>query len=481
MNVYTKEVMQAPDYKSKSSIRERLGHYPRKHIIAMVLLGACLVGVFSLGPNKIAQDQAAEITGAEVTSAEVSLTASPTSLPVIEEGQMLSKAEDPIAPQVVPPKPKENWLNVTVTSGDTLSSLFQRAGLSDRKLLNFMASNKNTKKLTRIHPGQTLDFLLADDELQALRFQENKLNSQLFERREGSFTHTAEQRVPDVRITHRQATINDSLFLAGSQAGLDDNLIMELANIFGWDIDFALDIRKGDAFKVVYEEQFLDGKKYSNGNILSAEFSNRGNTYRALRYTDSKGATHYYTPEGATMRKEFLRTPVDLARISSHFNLKRKHPVLNKIRAHKGTDYAASRGTPIKSVGDGKVIHAGRKGGYGNVVIIQHGQTYKTLYAHMSKFGRGIRRGTTVNQGQTIGYVGSTGLATGPHLHYEFYVNGAVRNPVTVKLPKAKSIPNSEKKRFFAQTKPALALLSNIGKSGSTLMAKAPSPETESL
>jgi len=178
-----------------------------------------------------------------------------------------------------------------------------------------------------------------------------------------------------------------------------------------------------------------------------------------FRYEDSDGRVQYYTPEGRTMRKAFLRTPIDFARISSHFNLRRKHPVLNKIRAHKGTDYAASHGTPIKAAGDGKVVFAGRKGGYGNVVIIQHGQTYKTLYAHISKFRKGIRSGKRVKQGQTIAYVGSTGLATGPHLHYEFYVNGAVRNPVTVKLPNARPIAKSELARFTANIQPLIAQL----------------------
>ncbi len=219
-------------------------------------------------------------------------------------------------------------------------------------------------------------------------------------------------------------------------------------------MDFALDIRKGDSFSVVYEEEYLDGNKYQDGNILAARFTNQGRTFTALRYTDSKGNTGYFTPEGRSMRKAFLRTPVEFARISSHFNLKRRHPVLHRIRAHKGTDYAAPRGTPIRSAGDGKIIHAGRKGGYGNVVIIKHGNRYTTLYAHMKGFSRGIKRGRYVKQGQTIGYVGSSGLATGPHLHYEFRVNGAPKDPVRVKLPQAEPIKRSERARFeeFAKT-----------------------------
>ena len=185
--------------------------------------------------------------------------------------------------------------------------------------------------------------------------------------------------------------INNSLFLAGQNAGMSDKLIMSLAQIFGWDIDFALDIRGGDSFTILYEELYLDGEKVGDGNIIAAEFVNNKNTYRAYRYTDSNGKTEYYSPDGKSMRKPFLRTPVNLARISSYFNLRRRHPILNKIRAHKGVDYAASTGTPIMASGDGKVVYRGNKGGYGKTIILQHNYTYTTLYAHMLKYARGYR------------------------------------------------------------------------------------------
>ncbi|KPK40462.1 MAG: peptidase M23, partial [Gammaproteobacteria bacterium SG8_47] len=235
---------------------------------------------------------------------------------------------------------------------------------------------------------------------------------------------------------------------AGQRAGLSDNLIMELAAIFGWDVDFALDIREGDEFAVIYEEHFLDGEKLRDGAIIGAEFVNQGQRYQAVRYTDPEGRGDYFTPDGMSMRKAFLRTPVEFSRISSRFGT-RKHPVLNKFRAHKGVDYAAPQGTPIKAAGDGKVIFAGTKGGYGRTAIIQHGGRYSTLYAHMSKFARGVRSGKYVRQGQTIGYVGSSGLATGPHLHYEFRVNGVHRNPLTVKLPEAAPISAALKSDFI--------------------------------
>lgn len=347
----------------------------------------------------------------------------------------------------------------TVKSGDNLSLIFKRAGLNDRVMMEVLAAEQG-KKLASLYPGHQLKFTFDDaGTLQNLTYIKDRLSSFSYSRGEQGFTYQESNREPDVKLAMRSGTITESLFLAGKEAQLDDRLVMELAGIFGWDIDFAMDIRQGDSFRVVYEESFLDGDKIGSGNIVAAQFTNQNRTYRAVRYEDAKGTVQYYTPTGDTMRKEFLRTPIDFARISSHFNLKRKHPVLNKIRAHKGTDYAASRGTPIKAAGDGKVIYAGKKGGYGNVVIIQHGQTYKTLYAHISKFRKGIRTGVRVKQGQTIAYVGSTGLATGPHLHYEFYVNGAVRNPVTVQLPKAQAIPQEELQRFFRYTQPLLAEL----------------------
>jgi murein DD-endopeptidase MepM/ murein hydrolase activator NlpD len=247
--------------------------------------------------------------------------------------------------------------------------------------------------------------------------------------------------------------------MSAQDAGLSDNLTMEIANIFGWDIDFALDIRKGDAFTVLYEELYLDGEKIDDGNILAAEFVNNGRTYQAVRYTDAGGHTDYYSLDGKSMRKQFLRTPVSIARISSRFNLKRKHPILNKIRAHKGVDYAAARGTPIKATANGRIVHRGKKGGYGNTIIIQHGSKYSTLYAHLSKYRGGLKKGSRVKQGQEIGYVGSSGLATGPHLHYELRVNGVHRDPLRVKLPGAEPLDRKYLDDFMTQANTLLARL----------------------
>jgi murein DD-endopeptidase MepM/ murein hydrolase activator NlpD len=254
-------------------------------------------------------------------------------------------------------------------------------------------------------------------------------------------------------------TINDSLFLSATKAGLSERFTMELAHLFGWDIDFALDIRKGDSFSVLFNEHFLDGEKIQNGQILAAEFTNQGKLYESIYFTDQSGKGDYYSSDGYSKRKAFLRTPVAFSRISSRFSKSRKHPVLKRTRAHKGVDYAAPRGTPIKSSGDGKVSFIGRKGGYGKVIQIQHGSKYKTVYGHMSSFNKKLKRGSRVKQGQVIGYVGSTGVATGPHLHYEFRVNGVHRNPLTVSLPKANPINKKYRVNFLQYSENILSSL----------------------
>jgi murein DD-endopeptidase MepM/ murein hydrolase activator NlpD len=263
----------------------------------------------------------------------------------------------------------------------------------------------------------------------------------------------------EARPRHASAIIKDSLFQTGIEAGLSENLIMELAQLFGWDIDFALDIRSGDRFTLLYEELYRDGERLRDGRILAAEFVNQGRSVQAVLFTRSDGESDYYSPDGKSMRKAFLRAPVDFRRISSRFQRERWHPVLGVKRPHRGVDYAAAIGTPIKAAGDGRITHRGTKGGYGKTIILQHGATYSTLYAHMSRYAKSTQVGKRVRQGQIIGYVGKTGLATGPHLHYEFRVNGVHRNPLTVKLPSADPLPKRYRAEFEAHATPLLAQL----------------------
>ncbi len=366
-------------------------------------------------------------------------------------------------PQSDAQQPEGAWHTVTVRRGDSMAAIFQRLHLSARELHDIMALGRQTETLRRIHPGETLRLRIGSDGRLLELVDETDLTHGLkVWRVDEGFRAKAVSRAPEHRVAYATGTIDSSLFNAAQDAGLSDNLTMELAGIFGWDIDFALNIRRGDHFTVVYDQLYLDGKKIGNGDILAAEFVNQGQVYRAVRYEKPNGTADYYTPDGKSMRKEFLRTPVAFTRISSRFSLGRYHPILNRIRAHKGVDYAAPTGTPIKATGDGRIVFRGRKGGYGNVVILDHGRGYSTLYGHMSRFARGERVGTRVRQGQVIGYVGMTGLATGPHLHYEFRIHGVHRNPLKVKLPDAAPIEARYRQDFHKHSRPLLAQLDVI-------------------
>ncbi len=363
--------------------------------------------------------------------------------------------------------PPGRWYTAKVQRGDNLSLIFKRRGLSARQLQQILSLGEDTRRiLKRLYPGDVLRLKIDDEgRLQQLVYDYDDTRTLEITRQDEAFAARLIEREAERRISHASGIINDSLFLAAQRAGLSDNITMELAAIFGWDIDFSLDIRKGDSFTVIYEELYLDGEKLRDGEILAAEFINRGKVHRAIRFTDAGGRTDYYSPDGKSMRKAFLRSPVAFTRVSSRFSLGRKHPILNKIRAHKGVDYAAPRGTPVKATGDGRIVHRGTKGGYGKTVIIEHGSRYHTLYAHLSRYARGIRTGRRVRQGQVIGYVGSTGLATGPHLHYEFRINGVHRNPLTVRLPDAAPLPRRYLAEFTASAKPYLAQLDLLRRS----------------
>ncbi len=272
------------------------------------------------------------------------------------------------------------------------------------------------------------------------------------------------------KINTAHVSIETSLFLDGLEAGLSKELILQLADIFAWDIDFATNLHPGDQFTIVYGKKMVDGKETNNDEIIAAEFINQGVSYAAVRYINETGIASYYTPDGQSMQRAFLSTPVDFAEISSPFDMHRKHPILNRIRAHKGVDYAARTGTPVKTTGDGIVTFSGRKGAYGQVVIIQHNDRYETLYAHMSDFKKGLQVGNHVKQGDVIGYVGQTGLATGPHLHYEFHVDGIYRDPEAVKIPHSMPISNALLNDFNAQTQPFFVQLNQT--KAKSLLAK---------
>lgn len=360
-----------------------------------------------------------------------------------------------------------------VRNGDNLSLIFDRVGLSPQDVYRVSNSGDDARILTRLYPGYQLAFNITDDNtLQALEVILNPKESYLFNLGEDQRYRVEHQvREPDLVPVFKEATIADSLFLAAQRGGISAGVTMEIAGIFGGVIDFLLDTRAGDTFNVIYEEQYIDGEFISNGNIQVAQYTNQGETYTAIRYENLAGEVDFYNPQGESMRKAFLRNPVDFTRISSNFTLSRRHPILNTIRAHKGTDYAAPTGTPVVAAGDGRITWASRNGSFGNLVVIQHGDRFETKYAHLSQFARTARVGARVRQGDVIGYVGMTGGATGPHLHYEFLVDGVHRNPRTVHemLPKAESVPAEEMDRFRQHSQIILAQLNAHTSSNQTL------------
>ena len=358
------------------------------------------------------------------------------------------------------PELEDNWIYYTVESNDNLSSIFIKAGLSHTDVYYVNHATTEQKTFSKLQPGQKFSFLIRDNFLIKVKYFISPLKSILLSRLDKtSYNLETLERTPVIVEKRIEGVINSSLSNDANNAGLSSNLTHKFADIFAWDVDFSQDIQPGDKFKAVYEEKTIDGSKIADGNIIAGQFDTGGKQLIGIFYKDSEGSEGFYTPQGTSMRKAFLRMPVDFARISSKFNPKRRHPIYNTIRAHNGVDYAAKTGTPIKASGNGKITHIGRKGGYGRTIIIKHGESIDTLYAHMSAYNKNLKVGSRVSQGDTIGYIGSSGAATGPHLHYEFRVNGIHKNPLTVKLPKALPLKEEELEKFKVVAALALAKL----------------------
>ncbi len=338
--------------------------------------------------------------------------------------------------------------------GESARDLFKKLGSSEAHKI--VSANENKTRFTIISTDSPREFKgFSSSRLGFAGFSH-------FGRRFNRYTHKFNM----MQLASTQGTVEHSLAAACKTAGVSNDLMDQLTQIFAWDIDFATNLRNGDKFTLVYERGGFNGQD----DIVAAEFTNRGKTYKAVRYIDKDGFANYYTPEGHALQKAFLTTPVDFARISSHFDMHRRHPVLNRIRAHKGVDYAARTGTPVKATGNGQVTFLGRKGGYGQVIILQHGDRYETVYAHLSAYKSGLSEGSTIRQGEIIGYVGQTGLATGPHLHYEFRIDGVHQNPLTAQASNSIPVKATELAEFKAQTQDPIAKL-NIVKANS-LFAK---------
>lgn len=473
-----------PSSKQNAIFSDTAGYFSRYRYIALfILLG---IMVFSLSgfinfdniETKALQSNIIDLPGlpavkqvktslhTEFKTALIDKTLPTQTRNSIEEE--VTAREQAYVPDDAPVAPNFDWKEIIVKSGDNLSLIFPRVGLTARDVYNVTQLNKaSIEPLISLKPGQVIHLATLPNEehgrsLEALKIILNPLETFLINKSETGYEADMITREVNIRRQHVSGKIENSLFLSGIDAGLSNKIVMEMAFIFGWDIDFALDLRKGDQFKLIYDEHYLDGEKIGDGEILSAEFINRGRTHRAVRYTYKNGDSDYFSPDGNSMRKTFNRTPVPLSRISSRFNPNRKHPVLHTNRPHRGVDYAARTGTPILATGDGKVAFKGTKGGYGRTVILSHIGKYTTLYAHMSRYKKGLRTGQRIKQGQIIGYIGSSGLATGPHLHYEFRVNGVHRNPLTVALPKAQPLPKKYLADFKVQAAPFLAQLDTL-------------------
>ncbi|MBC6905380.1 peptidase M23 [Saccharophagus sp. K07] len=428
-----------------------LSFFPKMHLVVAGALVSALVAMTTMPADKN-------------TSQRYSLA-----LPDLEQSFSSESFSEPLeAPlswaELETDAPKTRQEELVVKSGDSLSTLFQRAGLSDKDMYELVNSRSEGKRLAKLYPGHRLVFTFGEDKkLISLTRHFDALNSEVFTAQQtGGYEYTKIEKKPEIKVAVRTGIIQSSLYKAGLDAGLNEDLIMSFAGIFGWDIDFALDIRKGDSFRILYEEKFFEGERLGTGAILAAEFVNQGTAYQAVRYVNREGEVQYYSPTGKAMRKAFLRAPVDFRRISSNFNPRRLHPITKTVRPHRGTDYAADRGTPVWASGDGKVITSGYTEANGNYVVIQHGADIQTKYLHLHK--RNVKAGERVRQGQVIGVVGSTGYSTAPHLHYEFLLNGVHRDPRTIvqQLPKSVSVPSNELERFYAQTQPLIVQLNQV-------------------
>lgn len=410
---------------------------PRNHILLGTSFAVVLISTLLLAPEQSAH-------GDRIRT----ISSTPNLLPAIEH--------TPVIPENLT---EGMWTELEVQSGDNLSALFTKVGLKAQDMYRVLNSSDEAKILNTLYPGYQLSFQIPEPgKLAQLKVLKSPLEGYVFTLDQDNYVVETITRTADIVPAFKEGNIVDSLFMAGQRAQIPAIAIMDMADIFGGVIDFILDPRAGDSFSILYEEKYLDGQYISNGDIIAAQFINQGKQYTAVRYINEEGQVGYFNTEGESMRKAFLRTPLDVFRISSNFNLQRKHPILNTIRAHRGTDYAAPRGTPVRATADGTVTWAARSGSFGKLIVIQHDGEFETKYAHLNDYGAGIKKGARVRQGEVIGYVGTTGSSTGPHLHYEFLVNGVHKDPRTMleQMPKTFSIDASEMPRFRAQTEEIL-------------------------
>jgi len=352
------------------------------------------------------------------------------------------------------------WREDHIRRGDTIGSVLARLGVDDPAALLFLRTNPSARPLYQLRPGKPLSVETdGEGRLISLRFVTGD-GERLTIARHGDELAAQTTAAPvEIRWEMAAGEIRSSLFGAADAAGLPDSVTLQMADVFAGDIDFYQDLRRGDRFSVVYEMRYIDGEPVGAGRIVAAEFDNRGRAIRALLWRGDDGREDYFTDDGAPLRKAFLRSPMEFSRVTSGFSNARFHPIMQDWRAHKGVDYAAPTGTPVRATGNAKVTFAGKQNGYGNVIELRHQGAFSTLYAHLSRLAPQVRTGARVAQGEVIGYVGQTGWATGPHLHYEFRVGGEQRNPLTVALPSSEPLAPAHRLAFAERAAPAAAQL----------------------
>lgn len=380
-------------------------------------------------------------------------TASPNHAKYVKTETITEDVTMPLAVHNVD-RNEEFWQIDQVRRDDTLASLFKRMKIRDEDAIKFLSLSPDARPMsTKLIPGRNLEVKTnLDGKLLHLEYEIDYETILIAGLTPSGYQIATQKLILENHQVLKSATIINSLFGATDDAGIPDQIALQIADIFSSEIDFHGDLRSGDKMNVIYETYYNAGEMMKVGNVLAVEFINNGKKYQAIHFGDSKGKFAYYTPEGKSLHKSFLRSPLEFTRISSSFSTGRYHPILNRIKAHKGVDMAAPTGTRIKASGDGVVEFTGQKGGYGNVIVLKHENGISTVYGHLSRFAAGLRKGQRVTQGDIIGYVGMSGLATGPHLHYEFLVNKVHRDPMKVALPTSIPIDGSFKKEFDAQS-----------------------------
>ena len=360
---------------------------------------------------------------------------------------------------------KDNeWQTIRPRSGDSMATIFKRLGLTAQNLHLVMQKNPYAKALTAIKPSQELKFLINKNKLEKLIIPMNTIQTLTVYRDGAVYKTKVDSKKVKTQERYVTGVVKGSLFGTAQQLGIPRKLIQQMTTILRKDIDFSRSVRSGDRFSIAYETLYVENKMVGTGDVVAVSYTNQGKTAQAVRHISRNGTRDYYTPKGESFKKAFSRYPIKFSHISSTFTTSRYHPILHYKRAHKGIDLAAPIGTPIQSVGDGTIVNIGRHNGYGNMIEVKHDKTYSTLYGHMLRFAKGLSKGSRIRRGQVIGYVGQTGLATGPHCHYELHVHNQPRNPTTTYLPTASPVPAREMAQFKAKVRNVFAHMKSLEK-----------------